>query len=139
MRRWQRGMANHEARQPHSQVRKAGLPPLFALDSFQSMNTTQIFLDNSGRIRSGWRFAIFIAVFLLVASFIAGSGFALLYSLGVPLEPETPNFYIANSVLILIPALLVAWLCGKYLERLPFRALGAWFTRGWFRHLVAGI
>jgi hypothetical protein len=34
---------------------------------------------------------------------------------------------------------VIGWLCGKYLEGLPFRALGAWFTGGWAVHLIAGI
>jgi membrane protease YdiL (CAAX protease family) len=103
------------------------------------MDIRWIFFDDSGRLRSGWRFAIFCVAFLVAVTVIGGVGFAVLYSLSVPLEPQTPAFLIANAVLILIPAILVGWLCGKYLEGLPFRALGAWFTEGWLRNLIAGI
>lgn len=98
-----------------------------------------MFADDSGRLRSGWRFAVFCVAFIGMAMIIGGAGFALLYSLSVPLAPSTPAFLIANGLLMLTAALLVGWLCGKYLEGLPFRALGAWFTRGWFRHLILGL
>src|SRR5687768_2779001 len=103
------------------------------------MDTRWIFLDDSGHLRSGWRFAVFIIGFIFAAAIIGGVGVAAIYSLGVPLEPGTSSFLVANGVLMLIPALLVGWLCGKYLEGLPFRALGAWFTKGWFRNIAAGI
>ena len=103
------------------------------------MDAKWIFLDDSGRLRSGWRFAIFFAGFIVAAIIIGAAGGAIIYSLGVPLAPGTSSFLVANGVLMLIPALLVGWLCGKYLEGLPFRALGTWFTRGWFRNLIAGL
>jgi membrane protease YdiL (CAAX protease family) len=46
--------------------------------------------------------------------------------------------YLVNAVVTLIPALAAGWLCGRMLENLPFRALGAWFTRGWLKHFVLG-
>jgi membrane protease YdiL (CAAX protease family) len=47
--------------------------------------------------------------------------------------------FVISSLVGLIPAIGIGWLCGKYLEGLPFRALGAWFTGGWAVHLIAGI
>jgi membrane protease YdiL (CAAX protease family) len=35
--------------------------------------------------------------------------------------------------------LVIGWLCGKWLEGLPFRALGAWFTGGWWQHILLGL
>src|SRR5687768_4153630 len=43
------------------------------------------------------------------------------------------------SLLSLLPAVLIGWLCGKLLENLPFRALGAAFTRGWLAHWLLGL
>ena len=103
------------------------------------MDIRWILFDGNGHLRSGWRFAVFSVFFIAAAMIIGGVGVAVLYSLRVPLAPETPNFLIANGILMLIPALLIGWLCGKYLEGLPFRALGAWFTKGWLRNLMAGI
>lgn len=44
-----------------------------------------------------------------------------------------------NGLGSLIIALLAGWLCGKYLERLPFRALGAAFTKGWLKNVTIGL
>ncbi|PYS98563.1 MAG: hypothetical protein DMF63_15310 [Acidobacteria bacterium] len=103
------------------------------------MDIKSLFIDDRSRLRSGWRFAIFCAVFFVFATLIGGAGVALFSGLGVQLETESPAALIVSSVLVLIPTLLTAWLCGKFLEKLPFSALGAWFTQGWFRNLVLGI
>jgi uncharacterized protein len=103
------------------------------------MDIRWILFDSNGRLRSGWRFVVFSVLFIVAAMMIGAVGITLLSSLSVPLEPETPGFILTNGLLMLIPALLAGWLCGKYLEGLPFRALGAWFTGGWLRNLMAGI
>jgi membrane protease YdiL (CAAX protease family) len=103
------------------------------------MDINSLFLDGRGRLRSGWRFAVFCAVFLLSVTLIGGVFVALISTLRVPLDPASPTAFIVNSVLLLVPALLSGWLCGRLLEGLPFRALGAWFTSNWFRNVVLGI
>jgi membrane protease YdiL (CAAX protease family) len=104
------------------------------------MDVRWIFLDSRGRLRSGWRFAVFSALFIVAAMMIGGIGATILQSLAYPtLDSELPVYLIINAVLMLIPALLVGWLSGKYLERVPYRALGAGFTEGWLRNLFAGI
>jgi uncharacterized protein len=103
------------------------------------MDIRWILFDSNGRLRSGWRFVVFSVLFIVAAMMIGAVGITLLSYLSVPLEPETPGFILTNGLLMLIPALLAGWLCGKYLEGLPFRALGAWFTGGWLRNLMAGI
>jgi membrane protease YdiL (CAAX protease family) len=46
---------------------------------------------------------------------------------------------LVNSLVILVPALFIGWLCGKYLERLPFKALGASFSGLWLINLLLGL
>lgn len=102
------------------------------------MDTKFLFFDESDRIRSGWRLLIFCIGFGVVAFFVgAVAGFAL--GLLRQSFDATDTLLFANSLVALLPALLVGWLCGKFLEGLPFRALGAWFTKFWFRNLGAGI
>jgi uncharacterized protein len=103
------------------------------------MDIKSLFFDGGGRLRSGWRFGVFCAVFLVSATFIGGAGVALLTSLAVPIDTSSPVMLIANGILALIPALFAGWFCGRLLEGLPFRALGAWFSKGWFKNLVLGI
>jgi membrane protease YdiL (CAAX protease family) len=102
------------------------------------MDIRSFFFDERGLLRSGWRFIIFVLGFA-VAVLIAGGFVGLtLQVLGLTNGGSSWTI-LANSLSALVPALLVGWLCGKFLEGLPFRALGAWFTNGWLRNLIAGI
>lgn len=103
------------------------------------MNVLSIFLNQLGNLRSGWRFAVFLFAFLLFGTIFGGAGMALFFMLPHGQTEGTALFWLVSSLLSLISALVVGWLCGKYLERLPFRALGAWFTKGWLKHLVFGL
>ena len=97
------------------------------------MDHRSLFFDAKGLLRSGWRFAIFCIAFFVTT--------ALLSSPLIAMSTEVPPgiYRVANILVGLVAALLVGWLCGKYLERLPFSALGAWFTKGWLTHLLAGL
>lgn len=103
------------------------------------MNVNEIFFDSTGRVRSGWRVAIFIVAFLAAATVTSVVAFSAL-SVGSVLVPGAGGAFgfIANGFALLVPAVVVGWLSGKLLDRVPFRALGAWFTKGWFAHLVGG-
>ncbi len=98
------------------------------------MDTRILFFDKSDRVRSGWRFAIFCIGFAFV-TFVVGQVAAL----SVLYFSPQGDYLFLNGALLLFPALLVGWLSGRYLEGLPFRSLGAWFTEGWLRNLLAGV
>ena len=103
------------------------------------MDTKSLFLDSTGRIRSGWRFAVFMAIFLFLIYFLFAAVSTAVKLLGFWPDDTTPGLMVANAVLGLAAALLAGWICGRLLERIPFRALGASFTQGWYRNLVLGI
>lgn len=46
--------------------------------------------------------------------------------------------FVLGSLTLLLPAAGIGWLCGRLFERLPYRALGAWFTGQWCVHFAAG-
>ena len=98
----------------------------------------ELFFDDSKRLRSGWRFAVFLAALLVGGGAFGAAAVALIYGAGLPIDQGGGVFFAINSLLTLIPTLLVGWLCGKFLEGLPFKALGAWFTKYWFGHFVLG-
>ncbi|MBK8467458.1 MAG: CPBP family intramembrane metalloprotease [Chloracidobacterium sp.] len=101
------------------------------------MNT--ILFDNSHKLRSGWRAAIFLFVFAFAATLfglIASS--ALNANEHDTSQPSNISFTV-NAIVTLLSALLAGWLCGRLLEQLPFSALGAAFTKGWLKHLLLGI
>ena len=96
-----------------------------------------IFFGPDGKLRSGWRFVIFTCLFFILTIVLSVVGNSIL--LALPTPPSAPAMFVLNSLFALVPALLIGWLCGKFLEGLPFRALGAWFTGGWFVHILAGL
>lgn len=106
------------------------------------MDFRSTFFDETGRIRSGWRFAIFCVGFVCVAVIVGGLVGAALRVLGLRLYVLEETL-VGQAATVMIPpltgALSVGWLCGRYLEGLPFRAIGAWFTKGWLRNLICGI
>ncbi len=94
--------------------------------------------DPLGRLRSGWRAAIFLFAFVFSAIVLGVIGQLILRAFGVDAAPNSAAFMLANGVTSLIPALLLGWLCGWLFENLPFRAIGAAFTSGWLKHLLLG-
>jgi len=99
------------------------------------MDNKSLFFDETCRLRSGWRFAIFCLGFF----FVILVGGAIVGAVLTAFSAGETSFLFANAITALIAALLVGWLCGQYLERIPFRALGAWFTKHWLRNLVVGV
>ncbi len=103
------------------------------------MELKSIFVDRSNILRSGWRFAIFFVGFFVLAVALGRCARILLAAADIPVEKGSILSLLVNGIFTLIPALLVGWLCGKLLEGLPFRALGAWFTKFWLKHFVLGL
>lgn len=106
---------------------------------FIVMDFKSIFFNEFNRLRSGWRFVIcalsvFLAIPLLFAPVIKVLAV-------VPAESAPSDFvlYIIQFIVSLTAALFFGWLYGKIFEDLPFRALGAWFTRNWLKDLILGL
>jgi CAAX protease family protein len=95
------------------------------------MNAQTVFFNERKRLRSGWRLLIFLLAFF----FLAGLLQLILTTFFSALKLDNHS----GRFVSLFSAVFLGWLCGKYLEDLPFRALGAWFTKNWLRDLFAGI
>jgi uncharacterized protein len=102
------------------------------------MNPAEIFINRMGRLRSGWRFLIFLLSFLFLSDLISSIIKLILSNFGIDYIPGTFLFISVNSPVSFILAILLGWLWGKHLEDLPFRALGAWFTKNWLKDLILG-
>ncbi len=98
-----------------------------------------IFINDFGRLRSGWRFAIFLLAFIFIGMLLGVIADSLLGRLAIDFRQGTLLFILINSFLSLLAAIFIGWLCGKYLEDLPFRALGVWFTKNWLKDLMLGL
>lgn len=102
------------------------------------MNTI-LFNEHSGLIRSGWRAAIFVFVYFFAALFFGSIGTGISIGLRSAGLASQSAYFVTNALFSLIPAILVGWLCGRFLEKLPYRAFGAAFTRNWLRHFAIGL
>lgn len=103
------------------------------------MNLTDTFINQHGRLRSGWRFLIFLLAVLFVSSFLGAVVRETLYRLPVGFDENSLLSFIYPNFILLATAIFGGWLCGKFLENLPFRALGCWFTKNWLKDLSFGL
>lgn len=101
-------------------------------------NLNAYIFENNGNLRSGWRAGIFLFAFIFVSVTIGTATLAVFATAGIESKAGSPIFLVVNGLTSLITALVIGWLCGKWLESLPFRALGASFTKSWLKHLIVG-
>jgi uncharacterized protein len=101
----------------------------------------EIFINEFGRLRSGWRLVIFAAAFIALTFLIATVLRGILFFTG-PRDPSGTTDFIAELVFrfgLLAAALGAGYLCARFLEGLPWRSLGLTFHPGWLRDLLFGI
>lgn len=101
----------------------------------------KIFLNDVGRLRSGWRVVIFILVFVAL-SFLIATVLRAGYAIVAAFAPSLPHSSFVAEVIfrfsLLATALIAGYLCTRFLEGLPWRSLGLTLHTGWFRDLVIG-
>src|SRR5689334_17490876 len=101
----------------------------------------QILFNDFGRLRSGWRLALFILVFI-VALFIFATGLRTAYFGLVQYGPTIPHAdFIADVIFrltMMLAALGAGYVCARWLEGLPWRSLGLTIHHGWLRDLLIG-
>lgn len=109
------------------------------------MNLSELFLNEWGRIRSGWRVLLFSALnyTLTIALYLTlAAGYALFFR-GMAGE-DVPKFlegfggWIIQSTIILTAATLGGFACARWLEGLPARSFGWAGHRGWFSDWLKG-
>jgi membrane protease YdiL (CAAX protease family) len=99
-----------------------------------------MFFNDAGRLRSGWRLTIFILVlivFLILWEQIVRVLYGLVSSYRSIPHPDLLLGVVYRGGLLVI-ALGVGYLCARVLEELPWRSLGASFSKGWFKDFVIG-
>lgn len=100
----------------------------------------EIFINEFGRLRSGWRLLIFAVAFLAL-TFILVTVLRVVFLLIGPGGPDSVRQGVAELVFrvgLLGAALGAGYLCARFLEGLPWRSLGLTFHRGWLRDLLLG-
>lgn len=103
------------------------------------MKAREFFFNQFGRLRSGWRFVLFLLLFAFLGTLFGYIAEVFFKTLAVDYSAGSVLYLLGNGLVSFVVALFVGWLCGKYLESLPFRALGCWFTKNWFKDLGLGL
>jgi hypothetical protein len=103
------------------------------------MNFETIFLNEAGRLRSGWRFAIFMISFVLTTIVVIGVAAAVLMNLPVGFTQNSLLSFVVQFSISAAVVIFFGWLYGRIFEDVPFKALGLWVTKGWFKNLVWGL
>lgn len=103
-----------------------------------------LFTDDAGRLRSGWRFLIFVVLWLLVSSVLAVGVYSLRVFASVEQRVAVRALlgggfgFAAQSLLLLVSAVVAGWWCARALEGFSVRSLGWALHRGWARDLLLG-
>jgi membrane protease YdiL (CAAX protease family) len=103
------------------------------------MGVNALFIGPDGKVRSGWRFAIFVAGFIFLAGVLQVAVIGIFNASPGEGTGRTTAFFVMQGLSLLIPALLVGWLCNRTFDRLPFRSLGASFSQGSLKQFAIGI
>ena len=101
------------------------------------MTAQDIVFNEDGRLRSGWRCCIFLAIFVLSTLVVGGMATALLLQTGYG-NTESLITVFVSSLSGTVAALFAGILCGRLLERLPARSLGAGPSGPWLRNFAMG-
>jgi membrane protease YdiL (CAAX protease family) len=106
------------------------------------MQLSDIFFNRVGRLRSLWRLILFVLLFQMSSWLLTAFLVVPFYFLYGPERAGAilrgHSGWVVQSVAILTAAVLIGWLCGRFLEQLPLRALGWARHRGWLRDWFAG-
>ena len=99
----------------------------------------QVFFNQFGRIRSGWRAIIFLLAFVFISSIFGAIIQTILLRSPIAFNKGGLSGFVIPNFILLTLSIFIGWLCGRFLENLPFRALGCWFTKNWLKDLFFGL
>ena len=105
------------------------------------MNAQQVFINSVSRLRSGWRILIFIVVYIALL-FLLSTLVRVGYAVGLQIAPgrNLGGFTedLIFRLILLASALLAGYVCNRWLEGLPWRALGLALHAHWSRDFLVG-
>src|SRR5438132_13839190 len=91
------------------------------------MDIQQVFINPTGRLRSGWRLLVFLLLFVAML-FLIGTGARIVYAIALQVVPNPRlGSYLENILFrltFLAAALVAAFICTRWLVGLPWRAIG---------------
>ena len=104
------------------------------------MEAHNFFIGKDRHLRSGWRVTFFAVAFLVCARLFEAAASVVTHAVGgfpAGFWKDLLPFLI-GAVVLFSAATLVGWACGAIFEELPFKALGWWLHRGWFKNVALG-
>lgn len=105
------------------------------------MDAQNIFINSAGRLRSGWRVLVFVAVFVALL-FLFSTLVRVGYAVGLQIAPNrSPGRFTEDltfRLMLFVAALLAGYICNRWLEGLPWRAFGLTRHAGWWRDFLVG-
>ncbi|HEY6803168.1 MAG TPA: CPBP family intramembrane glutamic endopeptidase [Pyrinomonadaceae bacterium] len=100
-----------------------------------------IFINQYGRLRSGWRLGAFIAA-IIACYILLGTavriGWAIFHATNLRVPYESVLADLISRILLLVVALLAGYLCARLIEGLPWRSLGLTLHRKWLWDFLFG-
>ena len=100
-----------------------------------------IFINDVGRLRSGWRVLIFILSTIAIFYVLS----AVLWALYLVVSTVVPTYRFSPLIADLIYRLTIlgcalgaGYFCARFFEGLPWKSLGLTLHHGWFRDLLLG-
>ena len=97
----------------------------------------EIFINQFGRLRSGWRVVLYILVVTAI-SLVLTYALRIAYLYAMELALPAYVWDMSYRISVLATALVAGYLCARVLEGLPWRSLGLTLHNGWLRDLVVG-
>ena len=101
----------------------------------------EIFINEFGRLRSGWRLLIYILTIITLSLFLVTVQrivYVNVFEMGLAIAQAEFVWNLVYRFTVLVTALVAGYLCARVLERLPWRSLGLTLHSGWLRDLVIG-
>ena len=101
----------------------------------------KIFINDFGRLRSGWRVALFILLITAISLLLTIAprfAYAFVTTSGVALPRAAFVWDMLYRLSLLATALAAGYLCARGLEGLPWRSLGLTLHRRWWWDLLIG-
>lgn len=97
-----------------------------------------IFFGDDGKIRVGWRFAVFLITFFLISAPLVFASIIVLAQLPFGQSPTGFLPLVLPFTISSVIAIALGWGFGKMFEDLPFRALGISLRGDWLKNFAIG-
>ena len=105
------------------------------------MDLQQVFINRAGRLRSGWRVLVFTFLFVALLFLFSTVG-RVAYAVFIQIAPNAKlGYFVEEGVfrgIFLTVTLLAGLICTRWLEALPWRAIGLALHSGWLRDFLVG-